>query len=355
MVESLADCSCGYKQVEDKQASAKLDESELRLAQLQRQLPSNEPGALMHLVEDAAGKDEDDEETGECKNIFKNIKFFLSRDVWDLEKKSSSNTRCGTQNVLVEGIIDRAEAIEAAEKKRKSSVSNTSKQNSADDTEAGGESLPDLQQIAEDAANISKFVMSRKKRRLYEAMQRPTTALFLSHSHAARRDVASNDDSHSPGAIDLHKQQRKKPKKSLPHVCTWNETPKFNSSAVELEPRDFCNIKKDVNSCLVNDFGVSLVAAFVGVYKILQHVESFQKENKLNPLPIILCGTLHLTPWVTECWSRLRLQRRSLEVVSYGQQRHKQSPKEVRWLLLEKIRHQHKGGNSKCRPQSSIE
>ncbi|XP_015878735.1 uncharacterized calcium-binding protein At1g02270 isoform X1 [Ziziphus jujuba] len=26
------------------------------------------------------------------------------------------------------------------------------------------------------------------------------------------------------------------------------------------------------------------------VYKILQHVESYQKENKLNPMPIILCG-----------------------------------------------------------------
>ncbi|CAK9136022.1 unnamed protein product [Ilex paraguariensis] len=64
-VGSQADSSCGYEQVEDKQASAKLDESELRLAQPQHQLPFNEPGALMHLVEDAAGKDEDDEETGE--------------------------------------------------------------------------------------------------------------------------------------------------------------------------------------------------------------------------------------------------------------------------------------------------
>ncbi|CAK9167541.1 unnamed protein product [Ilex paraguariensis] len=51
-----------------------------------------------------------------------------------------------------------------------SSVSNTSKQNSVDETEAGGESLPDLQQIAEDAASISKVVTSRKKRRLYEAI-----------------------------------------------------------------------------------------------------------------------------------------------------------------------------------------
>ncbi|CAK9179655.1 unnamed protein product [Ilex paraguariensis] len=52
-----------------------------------------------------------------------------------------------------------------------SSVSNATKQNSVEDTEAGGESLPDFQQIAQDAANISKMVMPRKKRRLYEAMQ----------------------------------------------------------------------------------------------------------------------------------------------------------------------------------------
>ncbi|CAK9135548.1 unnamed protein product [Ilex paraguariensis] len=52
-----------------------------------------------------------------------------------------------------------------------SSVSNATKQNSVEDMEAGGESLPDFQQIAEDAANISKVVMPRKKMRLYEAMQ----------------------------------------------------------------------------------------------------------------------------------------------------------------------------------------
>ncbi|CAK9161765.1 unnamed protein product [Ilex paraguariensis] len=303
-VESQAVSSYGSNgQVEDKPAGAKLAESELRLAQLQHQLPSNEPGALMHLVEDAAGKDEDDEEVKECKNLFKNKKFFLSREVpresllfvipafggvvsWEGEgapfgESDQSityqivdrtmqghrflsreyvqpqwvfdciNARVilpteeymvgrvppphlspfvdneaegyvpeyaetinrlqaaarkeilpilgvgkedldDPQNLLVEGIIDRAEAIEAAEKKRKmsilqkqyhdelkielqgvqySSVSNATKQNSVEDTEAGGESLPDFQQIAEDAANISKVVMPRKKRRLYEAMQ----------------------------------------------------------------------------------------------------------------------------------------------------------------------------------------
>ncbi|KAH6809868.1 pescadillo-like protein [Perilla frutescens var. frutescens] len=55
-------------------------ESELRLAQLQQQLSSNESGALMNLVEDAAREDEDDLETQQCKNLFKNLKFFLSRE-----------------------------------------------------------------------------------------------------------------------------------------------------------------------------------------------------------------------------------------------------------------------------------
>lgn len=68
-------------QVKDKKDDADLDESELRLAQLQHQLPSNEPGALMRLEKDAAGEDEDDEETKECKTLFKDMKFFLSREV----------------------------------------------------------------------------------------------------------------------------------------------------------------------------------------------------------------------------------------------------------------------------------
>lgn len=57
------------------------DESELRLAQLQHQLPSNEPGALMQLVKGAADENEEDEDTKECKKFFKNMKFFLSREV----------------------------------------------------------------------------------------------------------------------------------------------------------------------------------------------------------------------------------------------------------------------------------
>ncbi|GAU29043.1 hypothetical protein TSUD_165620 [Trifolium subterraneum] len=76
--------------VEPEQLESKLDapeiqnkKSELRLAQLQHQLPSNEPGALMNLVEKAAGEDgeEYDEETKQCKNLFQNVKIFLSREV----------------------------------------------------------------------------------------------------------------------------------------------------------------------------------------------------------------------------------------------------------------------------------
>ena len=48
---------------------------------LMQQLPSNEPGALMHLLEDASREDEEDSETRECKYLFRNIKFFLSREV----------------------------------------------------------------------------------------------------------------------------------------------------------------------------------------------------------------------------------------------------------------------------------
>lgn len=57
------------------------DESELRLAQLQHQLPSNEPGALMHLMENAECENEDDQDTKECRRLFKNMKFFLGREV----------------------------------------------------------------------------------------------------------------------------------------------------------------------------------------------------------------------------------------------------------------------------------
>lgn len=63
------------------------DESELRLAQLQQQIPSNEPGALMHLLQNAMETVEDDAETRECKALFKDIKLFLSREVRDVSCK----------------------------------------------------------------------------------------------------------------------------------------------------------------------------------------------------------------------------------------------------------------------------
>lgn len=80
-LESQSVSSSGSEQAEAQQKGSELDESELRLAQLQHQLPSNEPGALMHLMENASGEEEDDEETRECKALFKNTKFFLSREV----------------------------------------------------------------------------------------------------------------------------------------------------------------------------------------------------------------------------------------------------------------------------------
>ncbi|KAM7509172.1 hypothetical protein LguiA_019625 [Lonicera macranthoides] len=303
-VESQAISSSESDQVEDQKEGKKREESELRLAQLQHQLPSNEPGALMHLVEDAAGEDDDDEETKECKNLLKNMKFFLSREVpresllfvipafggvvsWEGEgapyKESDQsityqivdrptqghkflsreyvqpqwvydcvNARIilpteeymvgkvppphlspfvdneaegyvpeyaetikqlkaaarkevlpmpgvgdevldDPQNLLIEGIIDRSEAIEAAERKRKmsalqkqyhdelkmelkgtqhSSFSNVSKaKSSAEETEAGGEEpFPNLKQVAEDYTNMSKVLMSHKKRRILDAI-----------------------------------------------------------------------------------------------------------------------------------------------------------------------------------------
>ncbi|KAH0654493.1 hypothetical protein KY290_031649 [Solanum tuberosum] len=279
------------------------DESELRLAQLQQQLPSNEPGALMHLVQNAAETDEDDSETRECKTLFKDVKFFLSREVpresllfvipafggsvsWDGEgapfKETDQNIThqivdrptqghkflsreyvqpqwiydCvnarillpveeyivgrippphlspfvdneaegyvpeyaetikrlqaaarnevlpmpgvgkedldDPQNLLVEGVIDRAEAIEAATKKRKMSVlqkqyhdelkkelrstqistaSDGNKESVSEHIDAGEDSLPDLSQISKDADSMSKIVMPRKKQKLLKAME----------------------------------------------------------------------------------------------------------------------------------------------------------------------------------------
>ncbi|GJU90677.1 pescadillo [Tanacetum coccineum] len=70
-----------YVDAKDRTSGANDEESELRLAQLQDQLPSNEPGALMNLVVNAAFVSEDDEETRACKTLFQNKTFFLGREV----------------------------------------------------------------------------------------------------------------------------------------------------------------------------------------------------------------------------------------------------------------------------------
>ena len=80
-LEPKAASSSTSEQLEAKEKEMQADESELRLAQLQHQLPSNEPGALMHLMEGAECENEDDQDTKECKSLFKNMKFFLSREV----------------------------------------------------------------------------------------------------------------------------------------------------------------------------------------------------------------------------------------------------------------------------------
>ncbi|KAK1303771.1 hypothetical protein QJS10_CPB11g01781 [Acorus calamus] len=296
--------SNGPEQIEAGKVNTKSDESDLRLAQLQHQLPSNEPGALMHLIEDAAAEDDDDKDTKECKTLFKNLKFFFSREVpresllfiipafggavsWEGDGSPFNESDEGIthqivdrptqghmflsreyvqpqwvfdcvnariilptegylvgrvppphlspfvdneaegyipeyaetikrlqaaarkevlpmpgadgenlddpRSLLAEGIIDRTQAIEAAEKKKQmsilekqyhdelemelkgipysASISNKNSQNSAEDAEPKEEAIVDADQIENDARNLSKSVMSREKRKLYEAMQ----------------------------------------------------------------------------------------------------------------------------------------------------------------------------------------
>ncbi|OAY25693.1 pescadillo homolog [Manihot esculenta] len=79
--ESKASSSSLPEQFRAQVEGTENEESEIRLAQLQHQLPSNEPGALMHLVQDVESENEDDQDTMECKKLFRNMKFFLSREV----------------------------------------------------------------------------------------------------------------------------------------------------------------------------------------------------------------------------------------------------------------------------------
>lgn len=59
-----------------------------------------------------------------------------------------------------------------------SAGSSANKQNSAEETKAGEESLPESQQDADDAANLSTVLMSRKKRKLLEAMEVKKLIIF---------------------------------------------------------------------------------------------------------------------------------------------------------------------------------
>ncbi|KAK4785376.1 hypothetical protein SAY86_002065 [Trapa natans] len=302
MVESDDVGLSGSVQPEVKQNGQESEESELRLAQLQHQLPYNEPGALMHLVEEAANADEEDEDAKECKNLFADMKFFLSREVpresllfiipafggivswegdgapfnesdqsithqivdrpkqdhiflsreylqpqWifdcvnarlilptegylvgsrvppphlcpflddeaegyvpeyaDTIKRLQAAARNellpmpgvgkedleDPQRLVVEGIIGRTEANEAAQKKQKlmalekqyheelkmeleGRVTNQGNETIAKDDEVrDGLNDPYLKQVLDDADSISKVVMSRKKRGLYEAMKK---------------------------------------------------------------------------------------------------------------------------------------------------------------------------------------
>nr|GEU37599.1 pescadillo homolog [Tanacetum cinerariifolium] len=72
-----------YVDAQDRPSGTNDEESEHSLAQLQDQLPSNEPGALMNLVVNAAFVSEDDEETRVCKSLFQNKTFFLGRELGD--------------------------------------------------------------------------------------------------------------------------------------------------------------------------------------------------------------------------------------------------------------------------------
>ncbi|KAK1644899.1 hypothetical protein QYE76_062704 [Lolium multiflorum] len=69
------------KETENNEDNSKTDESELRLAQLQHQLPANEPGALMHLVEESVADDIEDGPAKDSRNLFRGLKFYLSREV----------------------------------------------------------------------------------------------------------------------------------------------------------------------------------------------------------------------------------------------------------------------------------
>lgn len=67
-------------------------------------------------------------------------------------------------------------------KKELEGVPYSNKRSSVAETEDGEEPVVDLQQVAEDAANMSKVVMSRKKRGLLEAIEVKLQSLLCHNS-----------------------------------------------------------------------------------------------------------------------------------------------------------------------------
>ncbi|GMH06779.1 hypothetical protein Nepgr_008619 [Nepenthes gracilis] len=226
LVDSQAVSSSGSVQHDSEKLDGQPDESKIRLAQLQHQLPSSEPGALMHLVEDAKGLDDNDEETKECKSLFKNKKFFLSREVCgtfsrplipsvfkgnlkerdksirsitfydvylsqsyeQLLKKFESCYRrippphlspfVNNEEVCIPDFAEKIKQVQAAARKHilpMPGVANDYQDDPqnllVEDTEARVGSPSELDQTAEDTANMATLVMSRRERGLYEAMQ----------------------------------------------------------------------------------------------------------------------------------------------------------------------------------------
>ncbi|KAK8971484.1 hypothetical protein KSP40_PGU014285 [Platanthera guangdongensis] len=78
---SQAGISSGSEKTDKEKMNTETEESEVRLAQLQSQLPANEPGALMNMIDEVNGCDDADQDTKECKSLLKSLKIFLSREV----------------------------------------------------------------------------------------------------------------------------------------------------------------------------------------------------------------------------------------------------------------------------------
>ncbi|XP_031503024.1 pescadillo homolog [Nymphaea colorata] len=79
-IESAVSSAPEQSEASEKQLEA--SDSEQRLALLQNQLPRNGTGSFSHLIQDLTDEDEDDDmDRKECKTLFKNLRFFLSREV----------------------------------------------------------------------------------------------------------------------------------------------------------------------------------------------------------------------------------------------------------------------------------